>query len=55
MDDTGQISIELLLVISAVVAVAILLINSLKTTSTTGSKELADNVKKASTAVGKIK
>lgn len=55
MDNKAQISAELMIVMAAILAIAILFINSLRSSSNTASKKLADTGKKAIREISKIR
>ena len=55
MDNKAQISAEMLVVLAAVIAVAVLVISSLRSTSTTADKKVDRVSSNAMKEVGRIK
>ncbi|HEV8289910.1 MAG TPA: hypothetical protein VGQ00_03105 [Candidatus Norongarragalinales archaeon] len=55
MDDKAQVSAELIIVLAAIVAVAIVLISQLQKTAITGKKVLANATDKAFDEIRRIK
>ena len=55
MDNKAQISTELLIVMAAILAIALLLISSLRTSAKSADTKLDANAKNAITEAGKIK
>ena len=51
MNDKGQMSAELILIMAAVLSIAVLTIGSIKTTTNTADKKLLSLVKKATRAI----
>lgn len=54
-DESGQVSAELIIVIAAMVAVAIVLVGQLQDTAQTGKKVLANETAKAFREIAEIK
>ena len=55
MDNKAQISTELLIVMAAIIAIALVLISSLRTSAKSADTKLDANAKNAITEAGKIK
>lgn len=54
MDDRAQVSAELIIVIAALIAVAVVLITQLQKTAQTGSRVLGNETNKAFDEIGDI-